>query len=92
MERRLKPHTLTSADAVRHFPALLERVAAGEGFVIQRDGRAIAELAPAPNGLATLRTLSAALADLGPLDQDFADDLERIRAEQPLLPEDPWPF
>lgn len=79
-------------DAVRHFPALLERVVdRGEAFAIDRGGRTIAELAPAVLSVATLGTLRSALAGAGDVDADFASDLAEIRATQPRLPQDPWP-
>lgn len=94
MESRTKPpsvvRTVTVDDAVRRFPSLLDRVAAGEAFAIARDGRTIAQLAPAAPRRATLGRLRAVLATATEVDPDFALDLADIRAEQPQVPEDPW--
>lgn len=88
----MKPRTVTLSDAIRRIAVLLERVAEhGEAFAVSRDGRLIAEIAPAVPGVATLGSLRDAIAKIGPVDEEFARDLEQIRAEQPALPEDPWP-
>ena len=88
----MKLRTVTVSDAVRQIAVLLDRVAEhGEAFAVSRNGRLIAEIAPAAPEVSTLGSLRAAIADCGPVDEGFARDLELIRAEQPALPEDPWP-
>ena len=59
----------------------LDRVRGGERVVVERDGQAIAVIVPPePKPGITLAELAAALADLPPLDDDFAADIEAARA------------
>ena len=94
--------TITAAEAARCFPDLLDRVQQrGESFLIVRSGQEIAQLTGTPLGKTeesspprqrqgTLRALVERLHAVRTEDPDFADDLERIQAEQPPLSEDPW--
>jgi len=38
----------------------------------------------------TLRELVEMVRAMGPPDDDFADDLQKIHRNQPPMPEDPW--
>lgn len=81
---------VTATDAARRFSELLNRVAAGEEFAVTRSGATVAVIGPPRS-----RTISGArfrelLASAPPVDEEFAADLERIRAEVGV-PEDPWP-
>ena len=70
----------------------LDRVRGGERVVVERDGQAIAVIVPPePKPGITLAELVAALADLPPLDDDFAADIEAARAflKPAEIPE--WP-
>ena len=39
----------------------------------------------------TLRELVEPVKAMGPPDDDFVSDLEKIHCQQPDLPRDPWP-
>jgi len=39
----------------------------------------------------TLRQLIELVKEMGPPDDDFVSDLEKIRRQQPSQPRDPWP-
>jgi antitoxin (DNA-binding transcriptional repressor) of toxin-antitoxin stability system len=82
--------TLTATEVARNFSHVLNRVAAGEEIEIVRNGAPIAVLsAPRARTLPASR-LRALLQSLPPVDEDFAEDLRRIRRESGY-PEDPWP-
>ncbi len=83
---------VTATEAARNFSELLNRVRyERETFVILRGGEAIGQLAPVEShpGI-TFRELIAVLDLAEKPDEQFADDLERIQAEQPLAGESPW--
>jgi prevent-host-death family protein len=83
---------ISATQAARSFSALLNRVRyKGDSFVIVRNGEEVGRLEPASSPRPkTLDELLDLLAELGPADEDFARDLEEIRASQPSLPESPW--
>jgi prevent-host-death family protein len=76
---------VSATEAARNLSDLLNRVRyRGERFTVVRGGEEVAEIVPAKRGArVTLRDLRRALSSLPPPDEDFATDLERIRAEQP---------
>lgn len=81
---------LTATEASRRFSQMLDRVRMhSESFDIVRNGVVVARVVPPEKAPPKVRDLSALLEALGPVDADFADDLEAIRGEQPPL-EDPW--
>jgi antitoxin (DNA-binding transcriptional repressor) of toxin-antitoxin stability system len=84
---------VTATEAARNFSELLNRVRyERETFVILRGGEAVGQLGPMESRRRiTLRDLLAALELVEKPDQQFADDLEKIQAEQPLAGESPWP-
>lgn len=83
---------ISSTDLARSLSDVLNRVRyRGEEFLVERNGDVIAALAPAPGTLgSTPRELASRLQDLRMPDDDFAADLEQIRASQGRLPQNPW--
>ena len=84
--------TITATEAARSFSDLLNRVRyRGETFRILRSGEDVAELRAVSKGSGiSLRELVDQLQEHETKDADFADDLEKIQAEQPKLSEGPW--
>jgi antitoxin (DNA-binding transcriptional repressor) of toxin-antitoxin stability system len=84
---------VTATEAARNFSELLNRVRyERETFVILRAGEAVGQLGPVESRSGTtFRDLIAALNRIEKPDEGFADDLEKIQAEQPLAGESPWP-
>ena len=89
------PRSATVTDVARNFSEFINRVVhRGEGFVLTRGGRAVAELRPVPQGR-KLSELPAILASLPRLGEDeaasFAADIDAARAELAEAPDyDPW--
>jgi prevent-host-death family protein len=82
---------VSATEAARKLSDLLSRVRyRGETFTIVRAGEEVCQMVPtAPRGM-TLRGLRDALASIPEPDDEFQDDLVRIRSEQP--PAEPsWP-
>jgi antitoxin (DNA-binding transcriptional repressor) of toxin-antitoxin stability system len=87
--------TASVTDVLRNFSDYINRVAyRGEGFVLIRGGKAVAELSPVPAGtrLADFPALLESLPHLPDEDLDaFATDLDRARKEGgPHDDGDPW--
>ncbi len=85
-------HTRVSAtEAARKLSDLLNRIRyRGETFTIVRAGEEVCHLVPTGPRGTTLRGLREALASTPEPDDEFRDDLLRIRSEQP--PAEPsWP-
>jgi len=85
--------TLDVDIAADHIRALLHAVEhSGETFVIERNGRAVAELTPPRLGVQRSRWADVqAMLRLTPHpDPDFAQDLAAIRQHLGGLPDDPW--
>lgn len=81
---------LSATEASRRFSQMLDRVRMGsESFDIVRNGVVVARVVPPPPPAPTVKDLWALLAAIGPVEPDFASDLESIRRHQPPL-EDPW--
>jgi antitoxin (DNA-binding transcriptional repressor) of toxin-antitoxin stability system len=69
----------------RQYAAIMSAVAAGETFVVTRDGTPIAELRPATprrRAYATRADLAASVTPGGPVDTDLRADLDQVI--------DPW--
>ena len=83
---------ISATAAARSFSDLLNRVRyKGDSFVIVRNGEEMGLLEPVSSPRPkTLNELLDYLAEVGPPDEDFAKDLEEIRASQPPMPESPW--
>jgi antitoxin (DNA-binding transcriptional repressor) of toxin-antitoxin stability system len=87
--------TASVTDVLRNFSDYINRVAyRGEGFVLIRGGKAVAELSPVPAGtrLADFPALLESLPHLPDEDLDaFASDLDRGRKEGgPQDDGNPW--
>ncbi|MFN8593330.1 MAG: hypothetical protein U0031_17885 [Thermomicrobiales bacterium] len=85
--------TISATYLAKNLSDVLSRVRdRGERFVIQRDGQTIATIIPprGPNGI-TVAELVARIGDLPIPDAGFADDLERIQAEQGPAEVFEWP-
>jgi hypothetical protein len=81
------------AEASLHLPELLDEVQEERTtFVIVRGDKEIGQLAPvASMEPAPLDDFIKVLQEFAGKDPEFADDLEEIRARQPLLGDSPWP-
>lgn len=85
--------TVTVAELVTSLEDVLNRVKeSGERFVVERDGKPVATIAPPipPPGI-TLREIIARIGDLRMPGDGFADDLEAIQAAQPPASVPEWP-
>jgi prevent-host-death family protein len=80
---------MSATDVARQFSVVLNRVGAGEEIEIVRNGAPVALLTPPRVRLLPASRLRALLATLPSVDEEFADDLRRIRREVGP-PEDPW--
>ena len=81
---------LTATEAARNFSDLLNRVAAGEEIEIVRNGAVVAVLGQPKRRLLSAERFQELLDSAPPVDDEFADDLRRIRAEAGP-PGAPWP-
>lgn len=83
---------ITATELARSLSDVLSRVRyRRERFLIERNGEPVATLAPAaPPSRATLQKLVDLMARASPVDDDFADDLERIQLSQPLVGPPRW--
>jgi antitoxin (DNA-binding transcriptional repressor) of toxin-antitoxin stability system len=79
-------------DAAHHLPELLDRVEQDrESFLILRGDKEVGQIVPvAPRPKITLREFVEFLGQIDKPDPEFAEDLERIRAEQPFVDGSPW--
>ena len=83
---------ITATELSRNFSAFLNRVADGEEFRITRGGRAIAEFKPARRTWVPWAEFMSILEAAPSPDEDFEEDLRRIREEQNSLPERSTPL
>jgi prevent-host-death family protein len=81
---------LTTTEAARHLGDYLARIRhTGDRFVLTKSNRPVAELGPVPGGRrTTLRGLWEAMREAD-VDEDFADDLERVNAADTVMT-NPW--
>jgi prevent-host-death family protein len=82
---------LTASEVARNFSAILNRVAAGEEIEVTRAGAAVAVIAPPRPRLLSADRFRELLASAPPIDDEFAEDIRRIRGEAGNAPENPWP-
>lgn len=84
---------ITATELARTLSDVLNRVRyRGESFVVERNGEAIAELGPvAHRPHMTVADLYQLLNTLDWPDEDFANDLEEIQANQRLVEFREWP-
>ena len=82
---------VSATELARSLGDVLNRVRyRGEAFVVERNGRPVARIAPLPGAArARLRAALEAWRSAGGPDSAFADDLERVGATD-RIPEDPW--
>jgi antitoxin (DNA-binding transcriptional repressor) of toxin-antitoxin stability system len=85
--------TITATELAKNLSDILSRVRyRGEAFLIERNGEPVASLGPVDTPrLLTFEELVARVGDLVPPGEGFADDLEAIQAEQPLVDAPAWP-
>lgn len=75
--------TLTEAAFAERLDELLDRASRGEEFALERDGEVFAIVGPPPGTSAVTRGESVAKYPKAPRpDDQFADDLEAVRASQ----------
>jgi antitoxin (DNA-binding transcriptional repressor) of toxin-antitoxin stability system len=84
-------YRITATELARRVGDVLGRVRyRGDTFVVDRNGEAVARIAPVPGAAAsTLADLARAWRSAGEPEPSFADDLERIGSEDEP-PEIPW--
>lgn len=84
---------ITAIELARNLDDVLDRVRElGERFVIERAGEPVAELTPVPHRpRMTVAELYALLDSMGWPDEDFANDLEEIHANQGEVQFRDWP-
>ena len=82
---------ISATEASRSFSRVLDQAEhGGESFIIERNGRAVAELRPAPRR-STVGDLVTFLRDMPLPDPDFrADMLEIIEQSSRDVARDPW--
>lgn len=82
---------LSATEVARNFSEVLNRVAAGEEIEIVRNGSPVAVMTPPKLRLLSAERFRDLMASAPPVDEDFAEDLRRIRREAGPMPENPWP-
>lgn len=84
------PH-ITATEASRNFSKILDRTEhEGETFVVERNGRTVAEIRPAPRKSA--RELLEFVADAFEADPEFREDMREIIADRENhIPRGRWP-
>lgn len=80
--------TMTATEASRRFSDLLDAIERGETVTITRGNHPVAEIRPARRR--TGADLRAALADIPPPDDRFADDIADALALLTTEGNDPW--
>lgn len=82
---------MTATEASRNFADVLTRVSSGEEIEVVRNGTAVARIVPARSRFLSPERFAALLESLPPVDDEFAEDVRRIREESGTLPlEDHW--
>ncbi len=84
-------HRISSTELARRLGDILGRIRyLGDSFVVERNGEAVALLAPLPRGsAASVREGLRAWAEAGEPDPDFAKALEEVGVAD-RVPGDPW--
>ena len=83
---------ISATELSRNLSDILNRVRyRRERFVVERNGEPIATLAPTATSDVTMRDLIELIRALPPVDEDFGDDVEEMRAGRrpQAMPE--WP-
>ena len=82
---------LSATEVARRFSEVLNRVAEGEEIEVTRGGAPVAVITPPKKRLLSADRFRELIASAPPVDEDFAEDLRRIRREAGVVPETPWP-
>ena len=82
---------LSATEVARRFSEVLNRVAEGEEIEVTRSGAPVAVITPPKARVMSAERFRELLASAPPVDEDFGEDLRRIRREAGLAPENPWP-
>ena len=86
------PTHLTERELAERLTEVLDRVAGGERIVIDRDGTAIAVLAPSPpKKIRTWGDLVHFLQHESLFDEEFAKSVRAVRESQPQIRFPEWP-
>jgi len=83
---------ITATELARNLSDVLNRVRyKGESFVVVRSGEVVARLEPRPeHRRVTLGEFVEIIRNAPKPDEEFLEDLRRIRASQGSLPPSPW--
>lgn len=81
---------LTATEVARSFSDVLNRVAEGEEIEVTRAGAPVAVIAPPRSRVLSPERFRELIASAPPVEEDFADDVRRIRREIGP-PETLWP-
>ena len=82
---------LTATEVARSFSDVLNRVAQGDEVEVTRAGAPVAVITKPRARLLSAARFRELLATAPPVDDEFADDVRRIRSEAGQVPESPWP-
>jgi prevent-host-death family protein len=82
---------LTATEVARSFSEVLNRIAQGEEIEVTRSGAPVAVIATPRARLVSADRFRELLASAPPVDDDFVEDLRRIRREAGSAPESAWP-
>ena len=82
---------LTATEVARSFSDVLNRIAQGEEIEVTRGGAPVAVITTPRVRLVSAARFRELLATAPPVDDDFSDDVRRIRREVGQMPESPWP-
>jgi len=80
---------MSATEAARNFSKLLNRVAAGEEVEVIRSGAPVAIIGPPKAQLISAERFRELIAVAPPPDEEFAEDLRRLRAGVGA-PDEPW--
>jgi prevent-host-death family protein len=82
---------LSATEVARRFSEVLNRVAEGEEIEVTRAGAAVAVITPPKTRLLSAERFRELLASAPPVDDDFAEDVRKIRTEAGPAAEASWP-
>ena len=82
---------LTATEVARSFSDVLNRIAQGEEIEVTRAGAPVAVITTPRTRFVSAARFRELLATAPPVDDDFVDDVRRIRREAGQVPESPWP-
>lgn len=83
--------TIPQRELRNNIGAILRRAEAGERIAITVSGRPVAELGPPPTrSRFAAASVLAQILEQSPVDADWGDDLERLRAADRNAASDPW--